>query len=506
MRYLLTLALLVSAAAHSAPVPNLVLTCSDANAVGQNQNACDGIWAYETPTNALIVSAGSLGIWRRFDELIGADTVLVCTLPVEPGYYSSCRDASGARRTAFVRKDSIAGASVTVDQTGAVYNDPVTAAENAFSGDAWCGASHWPLRPCVMSIGDGVFILRELLVIPEGLVVAGAGKGATMLVAANGVETAVASLGNVRLSDLTIVNNQPTRGRTGITVGLYAGPPGGPSFTGGLAELHDVAIHVAGTAQQNRAVIKDVSLEIKNSEITAVGEQPIGIHGTIGVADRRDLTLERSRISAQTALDEPWLGEQQVTVRLLDSQLFGAVSFDKQNSMLEILRSTVVGDVTAKNDWTSLVITDSSIKGNVDTVGTGVSAVVTDTNVEGRVATSGRSSFDGLSLYSVQPPTLLTPGELVLRPGNVYPITIQRSYTSSEWIAVWAHRRSIQIELSFLEAPWALEFISGGSLDISSSVLAGGLTPDIRPVPRCTDTYGADYELLTASCQPQPPP
>ena len=94
MRYLLTLALLVSAVAQSAPVPNLALTCSDENAIGQPQDACHGIWAYQIPTDPLIVSSGSSYVWRVFGDLIGADTVLVCTLPVEPGQYSSCRDAA----------------------------------------------------------------------------------------------------------------------------------------------------------------------------------------------------------------------------------------------------------------------------------------------------------------------------------------------------------------------------------------------------------------------------
>jgi hypothetical protein len=93
--------------AHSAPVSNLVLTCSDENAIGQPQNACDGIWVYERPTNPRIVSSGSSYVWRRFSDLIGSDTVLVCTLPVEPGQYSSCRDGSGARRMALVRKDTL---------------------------------------------------------------------------------------------------------------------------------------------------------------------------------------------------------------------------------------------------------------------------------------------------------------------------------------------------------------------------------------------------------------
>ena len=45
--------------------------------------------------------------------------------------------------------------------------------------------------PASWQIGEGVFILSETLSIPEGLAVSGNGKGATMLVADNGVETAV---------------------------------------------------------------------------------------------------------------------------------------------------------------------------------------------------------------------------------------------------------------------------------------------------------------------------
>ena len=65
-----------------------------------------------------------------------------------------------------------------------------------------------------MAIGEGIFILGETLSIAEGLAVSGNGKGDTMLVADNGVETAVSSTGNVRISDLTIVNSQPGLART----------------------------------------------------------------------------------------------------------------------------------------------------------------------------------------------------------------------------------------------------------------------------------------------------
>ena len=219
---------------------------------------------YQIPTNQLIVFSGSSLLWSRASDLDGSDLVLVCTIPVEPGAYSSCRDAAGIRRTAFVPKDSVISGgrnSVIVSKTGGDYNDPVTAAENAFAGDTWCVAPQWPAEPCVMAIGTGVFILRETLSIPEGLAVSGNGKGDTMLVADNGVETAVSSFGNVRISGLTIVNSQPGGGRT---TGLVAS---------GTIQLHDAAIHVAGAAQ-NVAVAKHGvdSLEILDSEITALGQ------------------------------------------------------------------------------------------------------------------------------------------------------------------------------------------------------------------------------------------
>ena len=44
-----------------------------------------------------------------------------------------------------------------------------------------------------------------------------------------------------------------------------------------------------------------------------------------------------------------------------------------------------------------------------------------------------------------------------------------------------------------------------GRVKVSSSVLAGPITRGPEAVLICTDTYGADYELLNATCQPQVP-
>ncbi len=444
MRYVLALALLLGGAiAHGTPVASLVLACPDNAAIDQAFDSCRG-YVYQIPTNQLIVVSGPSYVWHRASDLAGSDTLSVCTLPVEPGQYSSCRDATGARRTAFVRKDTvIASGGVTVSKTGGDYTDPVTAAANAFSGDTWCVAPQWPAQPCVMAIGEGVFILHQTLSIPAGLVVAGAGKGATMLVADNGVETAVTSFGNVRISDLTIVNSQLGGART---TGLNADAPPVPAA---LTQLHDVAIHVAGAAQ-NVAVLRNNSLEILDSEITAVGQDATGISGGSGPDVPTDVTLERSRVSAETALNER--SGNFGTLRLVDSQVSGAVSFDRESSLLEIVRSGIVGNVTAHNDWVRVAISDSSITGIVNTYTSGngaASVLITDTNVEGNVVWghASNTTFDGLTVH----------GELVLYGGLA---RVLRSYivNSASTAAALSLRETANVELeqTFVEGALAL--------------------------------------------------
>jgi hypothetical protein len=108
---LLTIACgLLVTAAEAQPVANLPLTCSSADAIGQPQDNCNGDWAYRLPnTDQLIVVKGpsSAPVWIRASSLTNSDTVNVCTLPVEPGTYSNCRDAAGVRRFAFVPKSQV---------------------------------------------------------------------------------------------------------------------------------------------------------------------------------------------------------------------------------------------------------------------------------------------------------------------------------------------------------------------------------------------------------------
>ena len=78
MRTLAVLALLISATAHGAPLPNLVLSCPDASAIGKpGVDSCRG-YTYQVPTSELIVSSGSTSAnyWRKASDLSGAEMVM----------------------------------------------------------------------------------------------------------------------------------------------------------------------------------------------------------------------------------------------------------------------------------------------------------------------------------------------------------------------------------------------------------------------------------------------
>jgi hypothetical protein len=495
MRYLLALVLLVSATARSAPVPNLVLTCSDEDAIGQPQNACHGVWAYQVATNPLIVSAGPYGVWRVLGDLIGADTVFVCTLPVEPGQYSSCRDASGVRRMALVRKDSIVGgATVTVSKTGGDYSDPVTAAQNAIVGDKWCVAPHWPAQPCVMAIDEGVFVLHQTLGVYEQIVVTGAGKGATLLVADNGVETAVGLNGPARISDLTVVNTQVGGA---ASVGVIAQCADCPLA---LIQFHNVAVHVGGAARNTAVIRTYAGVEILDSEITAVGQNATGITTSrqsidFPLNEGAGMTLERTLVAAEAALEQPIKGD----MRLIDAHVFGTIAFNGTGSRLEIVRSGIVGNVTAANERVRVVITDSSIQGDVNANArpTGLDDIlITNTNVRGNFAAGYATNglFDRLTVH----------GQLSLVGARA---SVRGSYiinSASTAPALYLLSSTVQLQQTFVQGAQALA-ADQGRLEASSSVLAGPVSESGGAGLSCTDTYGADYELLTASCQPQPP-
>ena len=98
---------LLVTAAEAQPVANLLLTCPDAGAIGQQ--SCSGL-TYESPNNPnsmQLIVLRSNGTWARVADLAPTDVMAICALPVEPGTYSSCRDQSGTRRIVFRAKSEI---------------------------------------------------------------------------------------------------------------------------------------------------------------------------------------------------------------------------------------------------------------------------------------------------------------------------------------------------------------------------------------------------------------
>jgi hypothetical protein len=490
--------------AWSEPLPRLPLTCSDENSIGLD--ICNSPLTYEIPANDLIVATvtASQFSWVRASDLSGSDPVAICTLPVEPGEYSSCRGAAGESRSIiYVPKSAVFDVrGVTVSKSGGHYTDPVTAAENAFAGDTWCVAPQWPDDPCVMDIDLGIFILHKTLVIPGGLFVAGAGKGNTMLVADNGVEIAVSTFGNAKLGDLTIVNSQPGGAQT---AGLAAGfrGPGLCCDTreNGLAVLRDVAINVGGAAR-NWAVVQNESLDIMNTEISAVGQDTAGVFQLYDYTPS-DVKIEGSHISAAKAMRYESAGALGTTIRIVDSRLVGEVLFEPENSLLEVLETEIVGNVRPGNDQTDVVFKRSSIKGDLTIHPATNGVTIADTTLEGNLS-GGGVFYTNVDEVTVHGATRLSATLL----------SIGRSFfvSTSTAPALELHGNAlygppiILINQTFVQGMQAIAVTPNtpvGRFEISSSVLAGSVSPVAWL--RCTDTHGADYELLSDSCQPQTP-
>jgi hypothetical protein len=218
------------------------------------------------------------------------------------------------------------------------------------------------------------------------------------------------------------------------------------------------------------------------------------------------LTLERSYVSAEAALDDPD-NMADTNIRVVDSRIFGNVMFEEEGNRLEIVGSEVVGYVSAINDFPHVVITDSSIKGGV-VVGHEHSSPfparleMTNTNVEGSVGIAGsRGTFDGVRVN----------GRLVLT--NAVASVLGSYIIDSTGTAATVNVLSstARLQQTFVGGTQAVVlgsaqgFSSEGRLEASSSVLAGPVSGSAGSVLSCTDTYGADYELLSASCQPQVP-
>ena len=130
--------------------------------------------------------------------------------------------------------------------------------------------------------------------------------------------------------------------------------------------------------------------------------------------------------------------------------------------------------------------------------------LITNTNVEGNLVSqrSVSGTFDGLTIHGEFVLDTMTPVFCALTSST--PQLLRPPSPSAQ------HR--VQLEQTFVQGTQALVAGIGSQtssaesqLEASSSVLAGPVSRSAGSVLSCTDTYGADYELLSASCQPQVP-
>jgi hypothetical protein len=180
----------------------------------------------------------------------------------------------------------------------------------------------------------------------------------------------------------------------------------------------------------------------------------------------------------------------------VDSYIFGRISFEPEDSTLEIVRSGIVGNVSANNDNAHMVITSSSIEGHVSASGMAAHNLeIIDTSVEGGIEFDhGGAMIDGLRIQ----------GQFLLAGARA---SVRGSYiinSASTAPALYLRSSTVQLQQTFVQGAQALA-ADQGRLETSSSVLAGPVSTSGGAVISCTDTYGADYELLSASCQPQVP-
>ena len=153
---------------------------------------------------------------------------------------------------------------VTVSPSGGDYSDPVIAAKNAYAGETWCVSPALPANPCIMTIKDGAYILRETLMIPAGVAVVGTGIGKARLIAGPAVATAV-NLNGPSITDATIYSSQKGANQA---IGLQVA--GGAQVTRVEVFVEDALTSVALLAPQsttgNQIVLTNVDFEVSGTK------------------------------------------------------------------------------------------------------------------------------------------------------------------------------------------------------------------------------------------------
>ncbi len=351
---------------------------------------------------------------------------------------------------------------VTVRPAGGDYADPVEAAKNAYEGEAWCRAAAQS-QACRMRIGAGLFFLAETLHIPDGITVRGAGKDRTILVAEQGVATAVTSSGpgNVTIRDLTIFNSQPG---AMLAVGYRVDGPEDLEVQT-LTKLTRVAIHVQG-AQENIALSRYGRMVVSQAELTAPGGVGTENFNEAGAP----LRLLESTISAAAGIVQrgPDPGGPGLVIQLVDSHV-SSIDFNSEESVLEI-RGGTTGLIEAVDQGVILKLVGVHVRG-------GISWDMTDGVMLDGVTVEGNIG-NGFSSGT---------------------FTVRRSYIVDDEVAVRATDAGAVIEQSVLRAPVAVRVSDGATATLVSTLAAGDIVVEGARAS-CRDSYGQEYQLLGEDC------
>lgn len=389
--------------------------------------------------------------------------------------------------------------AVTVSHDGGDYNDPVTAANEALSGDTWCVN---PTRdaPCTISIDEGIYILSETFAVPANVAVLGAGKTATLLVAAPGVEVAVTA--GAAVEALSVINRQDLSIARAVGVRTY-----------GAAALTRVAVRAEGAVDNVGLEFGDAdfSILLDESDVTAAGgHNAVAIDMNTGFGN---LEASASRISAIGAmLDNEGITkffdnggdvvlDQTAVVASGGTRAVGISISDEEGGDVTVTGGTVTvsstqraSGITGGEFSQDLTLEDVRIVVDApDALGfgwNGVNDVVV--SVTGVLVDSSDVAVS-LSMETTQPDTMFIAGSQLIGRRRALDITTR------EIVGL-----SVEIEGSLLRGEEWIGTAGGEDrVAVSNSILDGDVSLQGPVVLTCSDALGSDYQPLGSDCLPQ---
>jgi hypothetical protein len=380
---------------------------------------------------------------------------------------------------------------VVVRAKGGDYSNPVAAAKNAFSGDRWCELSSDPRRRCVMFIDQGVYWLAEPLAVSDVLLL-GAGREATKLIAKPGVETAVIVHANpispeppLAISDLTIINLQLTGAAVGLQMQVSENSPiasrvavdasgGNESVAcrGNVYVLDEVTCRAFGGRARGAEVSE--SLQARNSELSASdSETGTGLWADIGVGDTLAVVLSSTNVSGQVGIE-----------------------LRTDNGFLHILGGAIVGrqvGVRGIGGNQSFRLTDTAVAGSELGVGWSSGQTASNCSIE-------RSTVQGTTALELGRPS----GGATACDTKIHGATLTARETVIR-LQAEDFRGAVAIDHSTLEGPNLLEIVAGApKINIGASKLDGTLAPNGAQIT-CAGVYDGNYKFFVNTCPPGTP-